>query len=128
MKNLTITLKDQDVIKGYGTGELSDGGYTFIHAEGGQAFIPEEDVETMKVGAVVEGEIKVERPVEKIEKIEKTGLRPLKPGSQLDKVVQIRLKNPEKTRKEILQIIVEEVGMSIAGAGTYYSNANPYVG
>lgn len=54
----------------------------------------------------------------------KTGLRN---GSKQQLVVDMMLKNPNLERKDYINMIVEQFGMSKAGASTYHQNAKKHI-
>jgi hypothetical protein len=43
-----------------------------------------------------------------------------KPGSKMDRAVEVYLMNDGKSRKEIIQMFCSQLGLSPAGASTYY--------
>jgi hypothetical protein len=96
---------------------------------GGEMSFPKSDVEDLNITDEVidlPEEPKAEAP--KIEKTKVTGeLKPLKVGSKLHQVVEICRANPNMVRKEQIALIMEQVGMTQAGASTYHQNAKPYL-
>ena len=53
-----------------------------------------------------------------------TGLRE---GSKQQKVVEMMKQNPDLTRKEYINMIIEQFGMSKAGASTYHQNGKRHI-
>lgn len=49
------------------------------------------------------------------------------PSEKLQKVIDIIKNNPNKKRKEYIQMVVDQVGMTEAGASTYIHNAKAYL-
>lgn len=128
MITIDITTTDAEHIHGYvpSRDEANiDGGVAFFHKEGGQAFIPSDEVMDVHFG---EKEVQVEIAASKIEKpSERRKIAPKRKNSgptKLELCVQI-LKPiwQEMSRKECIKVLMQEVDMTSAGASTYYSNA-----
>jgi hypothetical protein len=51
----------------------------------------------------------------------------VKAGSKLERAIAIVKANPTASRKELIQLIVDQLGMSAAGASTYAHNAKKAV-
>lgn len=45
-----------------------------------------------------------------------------KVGSKMDRAVELFYKHPDHSRKQMIQLFVEEIGMTPAGASTYYQS------
>ena len=54
----------------------------------------------------------------------KTGLRP---NSKQSKVVEMIRQNPNLERKQYIEMIIRQFGMSKAGASTYHQNSKKYL-
>lgn len=112
-----------------GLKEVLEDEVVLVLSEGGEAHFQKEDVlveMTDEVFVLSKGEEKVEVKKVKKEKVEGE-LKALKEGSKLAQVVAICKANPTATRKELIALIVEQVGMTAAGASTYHQNAKPYL-
>ena len=142
MYRASFKTKDGESFVGYmGSGVPSKKGFHSIKLEvtGGIAHIPDEEVK----GAIDIGEnvaienITILAPEITKESViigkEKSGgglyYKPteVKPGSKLESVVNLMKANPGKSRKEYIDLVVAQVGMTPAGASTYISNAKPFV-
>lgn len=51
----------------------------------------------------------------------------VKAGSKLERAIAIVKANPKASRKELIQLVVDQLGMSSAGASTYVHNAKKAV-
>ena len=89
-------------------------------------FLPEveDEVEEVKAETVVETvEVKEEKPVKaKKEKVVKEKAVKEKVISKAQLAYQMYESADDKTRKTITKRFVDEIGLTIAGANTYYSN------
>ena len=74
-------------------------------------------------GALLSVELETEKEV-KATSQNSTGLRE---GSKQQKVVQMMLDNPGLERKDYINMIVEQFGMSKAGASTYHQNGKRHI-
>lgn len=101
---------------------------TFFHEEGGIAVVPMDLVIMPVVGkkkvAIKDMVIKRQAPEAEPKKYDAAaGAKAPKPGSQQEKVSKLYAANADKSRKEVIALIMSEIGMSPAGASTYYQNA-----
>lgn len=135
---------DGETFKGWMGSDLpSKRGFTTIKLEtaGLTAFIPDNEIieDTIKAGKMINiNEIITKEP-------EKTPgdtgpvvdgnphagtyYKPskVKPGSKLEAVVNLINNNPGLSRKEYIQMAIDKVGMTPAGASTYVNNAKPFI-
>lgn len=136
----TLKTKDGESLVGWMGREIrpQKKGYEAIRLQvvGAIAYIPDSEVEEIEMGEIVsESDLTILAP-EKSEEIVCGVERPnqmyykptqLKSGSKLDQVVKLCKTNIGKTRKEMIEMIVERVGMTPAGASTYLNNAKSFL-
>lgn len=136
----TIKTKDGEDINGWMGREIGPKkkGYECIKLQvvGCLAYVPDDEVIDIEMGEVVsESELTILAP-EKSKEIECGVERPhqiyyrpkeLKSGSKMDQVVDLCRANKDKTRKELIELVVEKVGMTPAGASTYINNAKVFL-
>lgn len=130
MIEIQITTTDNEKINGlvYTHDVLDNDVVHFIHSDGGEASIPAIEIEkaefgeeNVEVGVQVN---KVEGPAPKPAQKRSAPRRKSDGPTKLELCVEV-LKPvwQEMSRKECINILVQEVGMTPAGASTYYSNA-----
>jgi hypothetical protein len=108
--------------------DVSEQYLSYYHEEGGECMVPLDSIQKPTVGkkAVKRSDMVIKRPTPEKEPKRydaSAGAKAPKPGSKQEAVSKIYNANSDKSRKEIIALIVEQVGMSAAGASTYYQNA-----
>lgn len=143
MYEATLKLTDGEVIKGWMGNDLPHKtGHTSIKMEvvGGIAYFPDAEVDgdpimgkivnvddiTIIAPEITKGDT---GPVIDGNPMAGTYHKPtkVKAGGKLENVVNVVNTALQATRKEAIAMIVDNVGMSPAGASTYLSNAKPFL-
>ena len=129
LHSITMTVQDkdgdQDQIKGV-IKSFDFDNITVYHEEGGEATFPRHEMIKTIIGKKRHSAPKpIKRPEPEVITKPKVAKKPRTNDgpSKLDMVVDLYAKHQEKSRKECIALIVEEIGMTPAGASTYYSLA-----
>lgn len=129
-KSVVVNLKDGQKLFGYTVAKSKKDHYSFMLKEGGGlAHIPQEEIENVNEGGACV--VDIDKPkMEGVSATPKGERKPREKGapSKADQAYDL-LKDKVATvsRKECIGILMEELGMSQAGASTYHANVKKKV-